>query len=151
MSVTIRDARESEIAEIVQLSIAGAIEANRYPTFDPTDLGYLAAFRAIAADPNHRLVVVEDSGAIVGCMQISFIPGLPSGGAWRGQLENVHVHADYRGKGIGGELVKWAIERCRDKGCKMVQLTSNAKRLDAHRFYQRLGFAQSHHGFKLPL
>lgn len=151
MNLNIRDADETEIGDIVQLSIAGAVVNSRYPSYDPTDPAYLAAFRAIAADPNHRLIVAEDAGTIVGCMQISFIPGLPGGGAWRGQLENVHVRADYRGKGVGSMLTEWAIERCSEKGCKLVQLTSNAKRHDAHRFYERHGFVKSHAGFKLEL
>lgn len=151
MSFHIRDATESEISTIIELSMAGAIEANRFPDFDANEPGYVAAFRAIAADANHRLVVVEDQGELIGTMQISFIPGLPGGGAWRGQLENVHIRADYRGRGIGAMLTDWAVDRCREKGCKMVQLTSNKKRKDAHRFYARLGFEATHEGFKMKL
>ncbi|MNL46384.1 aminoalkylphosphonic acid N-acetyltransferase [compost metagenome] len=79
------------------------------------------------------------------------IPGLPRFGMTRGLLENVHIRADQRGNGLGSEMVLWAIAQCRDAGCGMVQLTSNKVRLDAHRFYQRLGFAASHEGFKLYL
>lgn len=94
------------------------------------------------------MVVVESGGEPVGTIQLSFIPGLTRLGMWRGELENVHVVSHLRSQGIGGQMVRWAIEQCRDRGCGMVQLTSNKQRLDAHRFYERLGFKKSHEGFK---
>lgn len=151
MTRTIRDATANDIGAIVELSIAGAVEPNRYPPLDLANPGYLSAFAAISSDPNQRLVVVEDQGDIIATVQITFIPGLPGNGAWRGQLESVHVRQDQRGKGVGAELVNWAITRCRERGCSSVQLTSNKKRLDAHRFYERLGFVGTHAGFKLGL
>lgn len=151
MTHIIRDATEADIGPIVELTIAGVVEADRYPPFDLSNPGYQSAFEAITSDPNQRLLVVEDEGEVVGTLQITLVPGLAGNGAWRGQLESVHVRADQRGKGIGAELVKWAIAYCRERGCETVQLTSNKKRLAAHRFYERLGFAQSHAGFKLTL
>ncbi|MEO1334203.1 MAG: GNAT family N-acetyltransferase, partial [Myxococcota bacterium] len=97
------------------------------------------------------LAVAEDDGQLVGTLQISYLPGLSHRGAWRGQIEAVRIAKVTRGHGVGHAFVKWAIEQCRARGCMMVQLTSDKTRLDAHRFYERLGFVPSHTGFKLPL
>jgi GNAT superfamily N-acetyltransferase len=152
--LTFRDAVPADIATIVGLSYAGDARGKDTPPLDPatlTDPRYRAAFDEIAADPNHRLIVAERNGEIVGTIQISFIPGMPNFGMKRGLLENVHIRADQRGSGLGTEMVTWAIERCREAGCGLVQLTSNKLRLDAHRFYEKLGFTKSHEGFKLRL
>lgn len=150
MTLSIRDATRADIETIVEICRAGAVIANRYQPLDHADPGYARFFDILSADPNHRLVVGEMDGEVVATLLLSFLPDLV-GLSWRGQLENVHVRADARGGGIGGQLVEWAIARCREKGCDYVQLTSNKKRLDAHRFYERLGFAKSHEGFKLKL
>lgn len=152
--LTFRDAVPADIAIIVGLSHAGDARGKDTPPLDPATLNdprYRAAFDEIAADPSHRLIVAEKSGEVVGTLQISFIPGLPAFGMKRGMLENVHIRADQRGSGLGTEMVAWAIERCREAGCGRVQLTSNKLRLDAHRFYRKLGFVNSHEGFKLKL
>ncbi|MCA8906761.1 MAG: GNAT family N-acetyltransferase [Rhodospirillaceae bacterium] len=116
------------------------------------DPAYTAAFAAIDADPNQILAVMAaDGGRIVGTAQITFLPGLSRKGAWRGQIEAVRVAADLRSRGLGERLMAWAVERCRERGCRLVQLASDKTRLDAHRFYGRLGFAASHEGFKLYL
>ena len=109
---------------------------------------YRDALAAIDADPNQELFVVELDGAPVGTFQLTRIPGIMRRGMWRGQIEVVHVTEPMRNRGIGGEMMRWALARCREKGCGMVQLTSNKKRTDAHRFYERLGFLKSHEGFK---
>jgi GNAT superfamily N-acetyltransferase len=116
-----------------------------------TDPGYSKALAAIDADPNQEMWVVERDGRPVGCFQLTYIPGLMRRGSWRGLIEVVHVAASERNNGYGSEMMRWAIERCRDRGCGMVQLTSNKKRTDAHRFYERLGFKKSHEGFKYYL
>ena len=149
-----RDARPEDIATLLILSHAGDARGTDTPPLDPatlTDPRYRAAFDEISADPNHRLIVVEANGEILGTLQISYLPGLPRFGMKRAILENVHIRGDQRGKGLGSEMVKWAIERSREAGCGMVQLTSNKSRLDAHRFYNKLGFEQTHEGFKLFL
>lgn len=154
MPLLFRDARPDDIATLIQLSHAGDARGADTPPLDPATLDdprYRAAFDAIAADPNHRLIVAERQGETVGTLQISFIPGLPNFGLKRGLLENVHIRADQRGTGLGTEMVLWAIDRCRQAGCGVVQLTSNKIRLDAHRFYEKLGFTKSHEGFKLKL
>jgi GNAT superfamily N-acetyltransferase len=153
-SLSFRDATPDDIPTIVLLCHEGDARGDDTPPLDLktlSDPGYRQAFDAIAADPNHRLVVVEHGSEIVGTLQISIIPGLPRFGMWRGMLENVHIRADQRGSGLGTKMVQWAIEECRSAGCGMVQLTSNKLRLDAHRFYRRLGFQSTHEGFKLLL
>jgi GNAT superfamily N-acetyltransferase len=112
---------------------------------------YEQALAAITADPNQALYVAELDGAPIGTLQLTFIPGIMRQGMWRGLVESVHIAPDHRNKGYGSAMMRWAIERCRERGCGMVQLTSNKKRVDAHRFYQALGFSQSHEGFKLFL
>lgn len=117
-----------------------------------TDLEpYFTAFEEIAADPNQFLCVARLGGEVVGTLQLSFIPGLSRGGAKRGQIEAVRVAASQRGQGLGEKLITWAVEKCRKRGCSLVQLTTDMRRQDAHRFYERLGFSASHTGFKLEL
>jgi GNAT superfamily N-acetyltransferase len=112
---------------------------------------YVAAFAAISADPNQECVIAELDGEAVGSFQLTYIPGLMRHGMWRGLIEGVHVRAESRNRGLGTEMMVWAVERCRARGCGLVQLTSNKKRTDAHRFYRRLGFEPTHEGFKLML
>ena len=149
-----RDATEADLPTLLALSIAGDARGADTPYVDPAsfaDPRYLRAFRAITGDPSHRLIAVELDGAVIGTLQITIIPGLPNFGMARGLLENVHIRADQRGSGIGSRLVRWAVDYCRERGCGVVQLTSNKVRLDAHRFYRTLGFQQTHEGFKLQL
>lgn len=152
--LTFRDATPADIATLIQLSHAGDARGSATPPLDPASLSdprYRAAFDEISADPNHRLVVAERKGEVVGTIHISFIPGIPNLGMRRGMLENVHIRADQRGTGLGTQMVRWATDRCREAGCGVVQLTSNKLRTDAHRFYEKLGFVKSHEGFKLKL
>ena len=149
-----RDARPEDIPTILILCHAGDARGTETPPLDEatlTDPRYRAAFDEISADPNNRLIVVEAAGEIIGTLQISLIPGLVRFGTKRAVLENVHIRGDQRGNGLGSQMVGWAIERCREAGCGIVQLTSNKIRLDAHRFYRKLGFVQTHEGFKLLL
>ncbi|BCJ42232.1 GNAT family acetyltransferase [Actinoplanes ianthinogenes] len=113
--------------------------------------GIWAAFAAIEADPNNELIVAVRDGAVVGTCQLTYLPGLSRGGAWRMQVEAVRIHAALRGQGLGAQMMRWTIERARERGCRMVQLTSDKVRVDAHRFYAQLGFALSHEGMKLNL
>lgn len=115
------------------------------------DSRYRHAFAAIDADPNQYLCTVELDGRIAGTLQLTFIAGLSRGGARRGQIEAVRVAREARGRGLGRAMMDWAIQRCREEGCAMVQLTTDRSRTDAHRFYERLGFENSHLGFKMAL
>jgi GNAT superfamily N-acetyltransferase len=113
---------------------------------------YLSAFDAVDASDEQLLVCLTTASAdLVGTLQLTFIRGLSRGGALRGQIEAVRVHRDYRSHGLGRLFVGWAVEECRRRGCVLVQLTSDRSRGDARRFYERLGFVDSHAGLKLPL
>ncbi len=112
---------------------------------------YQDAFAAIESDPNHELVVGEIEGRIVATLLLSFLPGLSRHGAWRAQIEAMRVASDLRGKGLGRELLDWAVARARRRNCRLVQLTSDRRRPEAHRFYEAAGFVPSHLGFKLAL
>jgi GNAT superfamily N-acetyltransferase len=119
---------------------------------DPVDLApYERSFAQIDADPHQLLVVGASGDDVVAMLQLSFLPGLSRRGALRAQVEGVRVRADRRGRGTGAALIGWAIEEARDRGCAVVQLTSDRSRTDAHRFYERLGFVDSHAGLKLAL
>jgi GNAT superfamily N-acetyltransferase len=117
----------------------------------PLDQRYIDAFAAIERDPNQMLVAVEQASVVIGCFQITFIPGISRRGAWRGQIESVRVARAKRGAGIGTAMFEWAIAECRRRGCNLVQLYTDKCRADAHRFYERLGFKASHEGMKLAL
>ncbi|MEW1901926.1 MULTISPECIES: GNAT family N-acetyltransferase [unclassified Streptomyces] len=118
----------------------------------PDDLApYLAAFERLANDPNQHLVVAVREGKVVGTLQLTIIPGLSRRGTVRSIIEAVRIHADERGSGLGTQLIEWAVEESGRQGCSLVQLTSDATRTDAHRFYKRLGFEDSHVGFKKTL
>jgi GNAT superfamily N-acetyltransferase len=117
----------------------------------PLNPVYLAAFEAIERDPNQLLVVADMAGEVVGSLQLTFIPGLSRLGMWRGQIEAVRVASSQRGSGVGKAMIRWAIEECRRRGCGLVQLTTDKRRIEAHRFYDGLGFKASHEGMKLAL
>ncbi|MFF4365741.1 GNAT family N-acetyltransferase [Streptomyces sp. NPDC001594] len=109
------------------------------------------AFADIEADPRNEMLVLVDGEAVLGCLQLTYIPGLGQGGRERALVEAVRIRADRRGGGLGAELMRLAAERARARGCGLVQLTSGKRRSAAHRFYERLGYARSHEGFKLRL
>ncbi len=147
--MSVRVARREDLPAVVAL-LAGEDAVLEPAEVTATD-GQLAAFEAIDADPRHELLVLDRDAEVVGCMQVSYIPGLGRGGGERAHLEAIRIRADLRGRGLGGTLLREAIERARSRGCTLVQLTSNKRRTDAHRFYGSLGFAASHDGFKLDL
>jgi GNAT superfamily N-acetyltransferase len=150
-SVTLREARRIEVPAIVAMLADDMLGGSREVTSEPLPESYYKAFDALARDPNNRLLIAELAGEIVGTLQITFIHGLSRQGAKRALLEAVRVAAPYRGKGIGEEIVRAAIEIARQENCAMVQLTTDKSRKDAHRFYERLGFEASHEGMKLTL
>ena len=126
----------------------GTYRETKGPTLDER---YVSAFRAIEADPNQRLVVAVDGHMVVGTLQLSFIPGIARTGAWRGQIEAVRVAGPLRSSGLGRRMFEWALSECRSRDCRIVQLTTDKDRPDAHRFYEKLGFVASHEGYKLVL
>ncbi len=146
-----RDARVEDVAEIVRLYADDDLGSTREVVTDPPDDDYLEAFRQIDSDPRQRLIVVEDDGEVVATLQLSFLPHLVLRGGQRAQIEAVRVRSDRRGDGLGEEVFTWAVDQAREQGCRVVQLTTNASRADARRFYERLGFGASHVGMKLTL
>ncbi|TIS62318.1 MAG: GNAT family N-acetyltransferase [Mesorhizobium sp.] len=149
--VVIRRAREADLPAIVAMLADDALGRARENASVPLAQAYLDAFAAVDSDPNQLLAVMTDGADIIGTLQISFLAGLSLQGAWRGQIEAVRVAADRRGERLGQRLLEWAIGKCRERGCRVVQLTTNKSRLDAHRFYERLGFKASHIGYKLEI
>ncbi|MBL0884748.1 GNAT family N-acetyltransferase [Myceligenerans indicum] len=153
MDIIFREARRDDLSRVVELIADDAVAARRAGTFGAA---HVRGFEAIQASPDNDLVVaVRDGGSgdgeVIGCMQLTYIPGISRNGAGRLLVEAVRVDAALRGQGIGRLLMEHAHERGRARGCVLAQLTSDKQRPDAHRFYRSLGYQQSHEGFKLPL
>jgi GNAT superfamily N-acetyltransferase len=148
VTVEIRRAVEKDVPAIVALIADDQLGASRESPGDPR---YLAAFAEIDADPNQLLAVLDDSGEIVGTLQLTFTPGLSRMGMKRATIEAVRVRDDQRGSGLGRRFIEWAITEARSHNCGLIQLTTDATREAAHRFYERLGFKPSHVGMKLTL
>lgn len=146
-----RRATGEDLPAIVELLADDDIGQTREVVGTPLDGRYLDAFDAIDGDPNQLLAVAARDGEVVGCLQLSFIPGLSRTGMWRGQIESVRTARALRGSGLGRTMFEWAIKECRERECGLVQLTSDKARPDAIRFYESLGFTASHEGMKLTL
>lgn len=146
-----REATRADLSAIVAMLADDLLGQAREIVSATLDPGYEAGFEAIAATTNNILVVAEREGEVVGCLQLTFLPGMSNRGAWRGLVEGVRVTASLRGTGIGREMMAWAVARCRERGCRTVQLTTNNARVDAQRFYRSLGFEPSHVGMKLTI
>ena len=149
--LTIRPARRAELPRIVHLLADDPLGAGRESPDDPLPDCYRTAFARIAEDPNNELAVAVQGDEVIGCLQLTFIPGLSRSGMTRAQIESVRIAASARGAGIGKALIGWAIDRARAEGCGLVQLTTDKQRPDALRFYESLGFTASHEGMKLAL
>ena len=148
--VTIRRARRDDVGSIVAMLADDRLGGQRERLENPLPQVYFDAFERVARDANIQLVVAEDGeGAVVGCLQLCILPGLSSQGASRGLIEDVRVASHCRSRGIGEQLVQWAVVEARAKGCNLVELLTHHTRVDAQRFYERLGFARSHVGMTL--
>ena len=147
-TVSARPALINDLPAIVGLLADDVLGQGREDIGLPLHSNYFDAFEAIEDDPNQVFVVFEAEGVIVGCLQLSFIPGLSRQGAWRGQIESVRISSERRGAGLGQEMISWAVDTCRKRGCRIIQLTSDKARKDAAEFYRALGFVASHEGFK---
>lgn len=145
-SVSIRPARREDVAAIVAMLADDHLGRGRERVENPLPAAYYAAFERVERDPNLTLVVAESEGRVVGCLQLAVLAGISSQGGVRGLLEDVRVAADCRSRGIGEQLVQWAIAEAKARGCNLVELLTHSSRVDAQRFYKRLGFAASHVG-----
>jgi ribosomal protein S18 acetylase RimI-like enzyme len=149
-SITIRRARRDDVAAIVAMLADDPLGSARERIEDPLPPPYFSAFEAVDRDPNIQLVVAENGeGEVIGCLQLCILPGLSSQGASRALIEDVRVASHCRSRGIGEQMVQWAITQAREKHCKLVELLTHNSRVDAQRFYVKLGFQQSHKGMTL--
>ena len=149
-STTIRRARRDDVGAIVAMLADDPLGSARERLEDPLPPSYFQAFEALDRDPNIRLVVAQDAdGVVIGCLQLCILPGISSQGASRGLIEDVRVAAHCRSHGIGEQLVQWAVAEARARQCKLIELLTHHTRVDAQRFYARLGFQPSHVGMTL--
>ncbi|MEW1637750.1 GNAT family N-acetyltransferase [Streptomyces sp. NPDC093801] len=147
--LVIRPATEADLPAIVAMLADDPLGATRE---SPEDLApYVAALGRLTEDPHQHVVVAVRGERVVGTLQLTIVPGLSRRGSTRSIIEGVRIHASERGSGLGTRFIEWAVDRSREEGCQLVQLTSDVSRTDAHRFYERLGFTPSHVGFKLQL
>ena len=149
--ITFRPARRQDVARIVQLLADDPLGAGRERFEDPLPNNYYAAFDRIEASEGNILAVAERDGAVVGCLQMTLIPGLSNQGADLALIEGVRVDTSLRSQGVGAQLIQWALDTARARGCQAVELFTHKTRTDAHRFYDRLGFDQSHVGYRIKL
>ncbi|MEU1359337.1 GNAT family N-acetyltransferase [Micromonospora zamorensis] len=147
--VTYREAVRADLPAVIALLADDVLGKAR--DFTEVDEAYERAFADISADPRNQLIVAEQGAELVGCLQITYIPGLGRHGSERSLIESVRVRSDRRGQGLGRELMIWAVDQARQRGCALVQLTTDKTRGDTHRFYLSLGFVASHEGMKLAL
>ncbi|MHC2461787.1 GNAT family N-acetyltransferase [Bradyrhizobium embrapense] len=150
-SITFRRAQPADLRAIIALLANDLLGRQREDPSSPPNPRYVDAFDAILADRNQLLAVATLDEAVIGTLQLSFIPGMARLGAWRGQIEAVRIAETHRSSGVGQQMFEWAIAQCKARGCDIVQLTTDKARPDAHRFYERLGFVGSHIGYKLML
>ena len=150
LQITIRPAGRDDVSAIVRMLADDPLGSARERLEEPLPPSYFEAFDKLDRDPNIQLVVAQDGeGAVVGCLQLCILPGLSSQGASRGLIEDVRVAAHCRSRGIGEAMVQWAVAEARAKGCKLVELLTHHTRVDAQRFYERLGFQRSHVGMTI--
>lgn len=146
-----RKAETEDLERLVQLLADDPLGASREDVAVPVNQKYLTAFDHINNDSNNELIVATIDGQLAGMLQLTFIPYLTYTGSWRCLIEGVRVDEVFRGQGLGKKLIQWSIARAKQRGCHLVQLTTDKKRPDAIRFYKQLGFTASHEGFKLKL
>jgi GNAT superfamily N-acetyltransferase len=151
IQVLIRPAERHDIGAIVALFADDAVGGHGDTTDESARPRYEAAFERIAASPNDMLYVAEWKGEVVGTFQTTLLTTMSGQGSSSLTVSAVQTRADLRGHGIGEQMMRFAIEEAQAKGARLVQLMSSGKRLDAHRFYERLGFVRSHAGFKMKL
>jgi len=151
MNCHFRAANVNDLPDIVRMLADDFLGRARERYEEPLAESYVNAFREIEADPNNELIVAEAEGRVVGTLQLTFTPSISFQGGKRATVESVRVDEQHRGKGIGHEMMLWAINRAKQNGCVSMQLTTNAERTDAHRFYENLGFSGTHLGMKIKL
>jgi ribosomal protein S18 acetylase RimI-like enzyme len=150
-NLTLRSAEEKDLPAIISLFIEDELGVTREKLADPLPQSYFDAFQEIVADKHQLLLVVEENGIVIGTCHLTVMPSLSFQGSRRLNLENIHVDKRFQGQGVGTWMIQQAIAVGREKGCKIIQLTTNKKRSRAKIFYEKLGFVASHVGMKLYL
>lgn len=151
MNIEIREATEKDLDSIVAMLADDPLGSMRESYEQPLPNSYREAFQAISSDPNNELIVACYENEVIGVQQITFTPYITYQGGWRATIEGVRTSSSVRSKGIGSELINWAIQRAKERGCHLIQLTTDKTREDALRFYERLGFTATHEGMKMKL
>jgi ribosomal protein S18 acetylase RimI-like enzyme len=146
-----RLATRGDLPSIVRMLADDELGSQRERVENPLPESYYSAFDQINNDPNHELIVAERNGEVIGTLHLMFLPSVSFQGGLRAQVESVRVDKSFQSQGIGSQMMKWAMERARQRGAHVVQLTSHKSRVEAHRFYERLGFKGSHLGMKISL
>ena len=149
--IIFRVAVYADVSSIIRLLADDELGSLREKFENPIPKSYYSAFELIDKDPNHELIVAELDGEVIGTLHLMFLPSLSFQGGLRAQIESVRVDTQHQNHGVGSEMMKWAIQRAKDRNAHIVQLTTHKSRADAHRFYERLGFKGTHLGMKLSL
>lgn len=149
--ITFRKASEKDLDSIVAMLADDVLGRERERYEHPLPSSYIKAFQAIESDPNNELIVACSGDEVIGVQQITFTPFISRQGSWRATIEGVRTSASSRGKGVGTALIKFGIKRAEERGCHLVQLTTDKRRPEAIKFYKRFGFEATHEGLKLNL
>jgi ribosomal protein S18 acetylase RimI-like enzyme len=149
--ILFRRATRADLPAIVRMLADDELGSQREQVENPLPESYYSAFKQIDSDPNHELIVAERNGEVIGTLHLMFLLSVSFQGGLRAQIESVRVDKRFQSQGIGSEMMKWAMERARQRSAHVVQLTTHKSRVDAHHFYERLGFKGSHLGMKLSL
>ncbi|HUF00172.1 MAG TPA: GNAT family N-acetyltransferase [Anaerolineales bacterium] len=150
-AIVFRLATRADLPSIVRMLADDDLGSQRERYEDPLADSYYSAFEQVEKDPCHELIVAERSGEVIGTLHLMFLPSVSFQGGLRAQVESVRVDKRFQSQGIGSEVMQWTMERARRRGARVVQLTTHNTRIDAHRFYVRLGFMGTHLGMKISL
>jgi GNAT superfamily N-acetyltransferase len=150
-AISFRLATRADLPSIVRMLADDDLGSQREHYEDPLPQPYYSAFKQIHSDPNHELIVAERNGEVIGTLHLIYLPSISYQGGLRAQIESVRVDKRFQSQGIGSAMMRWSMDRARQRGAHIVQLTTHKSRKDAHRFYERLGFEGTHLGMKLSL
>ena len=151
METEIRESRFEDLPRIIRMIDEDDLGTTGDRYTEPLMKFYEDAFREITEDKNSIILVICVCGSVFGSLKLTFTRYLSHMGGLRATIENVHVASDMQGRGLGTKLMNAAIDLAKKRGCRIVQLTTNKTRKDAHRFYHRIGFESTHEGMKLYL
>jgi GNAT superfamily N-acetyltransferase len=150
-NIRFRLAKRADLPTIVRMLADDDLGNQRERYEDPLPETYYSAFEQIESDPNHELIVADRNGEVIGTLHLMYLPSISFQGGLRAQIESVRVDKPFQSQGIGSAMMGWSMQRARQRGAHVVQLTTHKTREDAHRFYERLGFKGTHLGMKLSL